>query len=130
MGAQNTDDDGINDLSRVVIGCALAVAATLGSGFVEKVYENALAYELGKRGLGVVQQSPVVVRYEGVVVGSYSSDLLVDGVVLVEIKAVVSLNTVHRAQCLNYLKATGLRLCLLLNFGPPRLEIKRIVRGL
>ena len=83
MGAQNTDDDGINDLSRVVIGCALAVAATLGSGFVEKVYENALAYELGKRGLGVVQQSPVVVRYEGVVVGSYSSDLLVDGVVLV-----------------------------------------------
>ena len=130
MGAQNTDDDGINDLSRVVIGCALAVAATLGSGFVEKVYENALAYELGKRGLGVVQQSPVVVRYEGVVVGSYTSDLLVDGVVLVEIKAVVSLNTVHRAQCLNYLKATGLRLCLLLNFGPPRLEIKRIVRGL
>ena len=130
MDAQNTDDDGINDLSRVVIGCALAVAATLGSGFVEKVYENALAYELGKRGLGVVQQSPVVVRYEGVVVGSYSSDLLVDGVVLVEIKAVVSLNTVHRAQCLNYLKATGLRLCLLLNFGPPRLEIKRIVRGL
>ena len=78
----------------------------------------------------MVQQSPVVVRYEGVVVGSYSSDLLVDGVVLVEIKAVVSLNTVHRAQCLNYLKATGLRLCLLLNFGPPRLEIKRIVRGL
>ncbi len=130
MDAQNTDDDGINDLSRVVIGCALAVAATLGSGFVEKVYENALAYELGKRGLGVVQQSPVVVRYEGVVVGSYTSDLLVDGVVLVEIKAVVSLNTVHRAQCLNYLKATGLRLCLLLNFGPPRLEIKRIVRGL
>ena len=130
MDAQDTDDDGINDLSRVVIGCALAVAATLGSGFVEKVYENALAYELGKRGLGVVQQSPVVVRYEGVVVGSYSSDLLVDGVVLVEIKAVVSLNTVHRAQCLNYLKATGLRLCLLLNFGPPRLEIKRIVRGL
>ena len=130
MDAKDTDDDGINDLSRVVIGCALAVAATLGSGFVEKVYENALAYELGKRGLGVVQQSPVVVRYEGVVVGSYSSDLLVDGVVLVEIKAVVSLNTVHRAQCLNYLKATGLRLCLLLNFGPPRLEIKRIVRGL
>ena len=126
----NANEDMANDLSRLVIGCALVVANTLGSGFVEKVYENALAYELRKRGLAVAQQDGIVVRYDGAVVGEYTTDLLVEEVVLVEIKAIVALATVHRAQCLNYLKATGLRLCLLLNFGPPRLEIKRIVQGL
>jgi len=130
MTAKNANEDRINELSRVVIGGALAVGNTLGSGFVEKVYENALAYELRKLGLAVAQQCGVVVRYAGVVVGDYTTDLLVEEVVLVEVKAVRALDGVHRAQCLNYLKATGLRLCLLLNFGQPRLEIKRVVQGL
>ncbi len=120
----------INDLSKLVIGCALAVANTLGVGFLEKVYENAHAYELRKRGLAVAQQRGVVVRYDGFIVGEYTTDLLMVDAVLVELNAVKALDTIHLAQCLNYLKATGLRLCLLLNFGKPRLEIKRVVHGL
>jgi len=100
----NANEARINDLSKLVIGCALAVANTLGSGFVEKVYENALAYELRKRGLAVVQQGGVVVRYDGVVVGDYTTDLLVEDAVLVELKAVKALDSIHLAQCLNYLK--------------------------
>jgi GxxExxY protein len=98
----------------------------LGAGFLEKVYENALALEIQKAGLKVLQQHPIQVWYDGVVVGEYFADLLVQDSVVVEIKAVRSLDETHWAQCLNYLKATGLRLCLLLNFGKPRLEIKRI----
>ena len=120
----------INELSNHIIGCALTVANTLGSGFVEKVYENALAHELRKNNLAVSQQLGVVVRYDGIIVGEYATDLLVEDMVLVELKAVMALNNIHRAQCLNYLKATGLRLCLLLNFATPRLEIKRVVRDL
>ena len=120
----------INDLSKRLIGCALAVAGTLGSGFVEKVYENALAYELRKRGLFVAQQYGAVVRYDDVIVGEYKTDLLVEDAVLVELKAIKALDEIHLAQCLNYLKATDLRLCLLLNFSQPRLQIKRVVRGL
>ena len=126
----NANEARINELSKRVIGCALAVANTLGSGFVEKVYENALAHELRKRGLAVVQQGAVVVRYDGVVVGEYTTDLLVEEAVLVELKAIKALDAIHLAQCLNYLKATDLRLCLLLNFGKPRIEIKRVVHGL
>jgi GxxExxY protein len=122
--------DEINDLAKRVIGCALVVAGTLGVGFVEKVYENALAHELRKKGLAVAQQHGVTVSYDGVVVGTYAADLLVEGAVLVELKAVRAFDAIHQAQCLNYLKATGLHLCLLLNFGKPRLEIKRIVQGL
>ncbi len=126
----NANEARINDLSKLVIGCALAVANTLGAGFVEKVYENALAYELRKRGLAVAQQRGVVVRYDGFIVGEYTTDLLVEDAVLVELKAVKALDTIHLAQCLNYLKAIDLRLCMLLNFGKPRLEIKRVVHGL
>jgi GxxExxY protein len=120
----------INDLSEPVIGCALAVSNTLGAGFVEKVYENALAYELRKRGLTVAQQGGVVVRYDGFIVGEYTTDLLAEDAVLVELKAVMALDTIHLAQCLNYLKATDLHLCLLLNFGRSRLETKCVVHGL
>ena len=130
MNANSTDEVRVNDLSKRVIGCALVVATTLGSGFVEKVYENALAYELRKRGLAVTQQGGVVVKYDGIIVGEYTTDLLVEDAVLVELKAVKALDNMHLAQCLNYLKATGLNLCLLLNFGQPRLEIKRVVQGL
>jgi GxxExxY protein len=86
-----------------------------------------LALELRKAGLAVEQQHNVTVYYDGVVVGTYAADLLVENAILVELKAVTALDTVHRAQCINYLKGTRLRLCLLLNFGNPRLEIKRVV---
>ena len=126
----DTNEARVNDLPKCIIGCALAVASTLGSGFVEKVYENALAYEIRKRGLAVAQQYGGIVRYDGVIVGEYAADLLVEDAVLVELKAVKALDDIHLVQCLNYLKATDLRLCLLLNFGQPRLQIKRVVRGL
>ena len=93
---------------------------------MEKVYENALAHELRKTGLTVMQQRGVTVTYDGVVVGDYCVDLLVEHVLMVELKTVKMLDEAHRAQCINYLKATDLQLCLLLNFGNPRLEIKRM----
>lgn len=120
MSLQNTDP-----LSERVIGCAFTVSNTLGVGFLEKVYENALAHELRKNGMTVQQQYAVEVRYDGVTVGEYVADLLIEGVLLVELKAIRQLDNVHEAQCLNYLKATGLKTCLLLNFGHPRIEIKR-----
>lgn len=123
-------EDRVNLLSRQIIGCALTVLQTLGAGFLEKVYENALVHELRKSGLVVSQQHRMTVRYDGTVVGDYTIDLLVQGCVLVELKVVKAINEIHRAQCLNYLKAAGLHLCLLLNFGRPRLEIRRVVLGL
>ena len=119
----------LNQFTEKVIGCVHRVSNTLGSGFLEKVYENALAIELRRAGLEVAQQYPIKVLYGGNVVGDYVSDLLVEKSVMLELKAVKRLDDVHSAQCLNYLKATGLTLCLLINFGNPRAEIKRIVHG-
>ena len=113
-----------------IIGGALTVLHALGTGFLEKVYENASVHELCKSGLAVSQQHPMVVRYDGIMIGEYTVDLLVEHIVLVELKVAKAIDEIHLAQCLNYLKATGLHLCLLLNFGKPRLEIKRIVLGL
>ena len=115
-----------NEITELVIGAAYQVANTLGSGFLEKVYENALTIEIRKSGLTAVQQHPVQVKYEGVVVGEFIADVLVQDEVLVELKAVKALDEIHLAQCLNYLKATGLHVCLLINFGNPRIEIKRV----
>ena len=122
--------DRANLLSKQIIGCALTVLHTLGTGFLEKVYENALVHELRKAGLTVSQQHRLVVRYDGITVGEYAIDLLVDHVILVELKVAKGIDQIHHAQCLNYLKAAGLALCLPLNFSSPRLEIKRFVRGL
>jgi GxxExxY protein len=118
--------DRLNDLSGNVIGCAFTVLNTLGAGFLEKVYENALAHELRMRRFAVEQQRGITVMYSGVAVGEYFVDLLVEEMLLVELKTVKALDEAHHAQCINYLKATDLRLCLLLNFGKPRLEIKRV----
>lgn len=114
-------------ITEKIIGCAYTVTNTLGSGFLEKVYENALAHEMRKAGLVVQQQVGVSVKYDGMVVGDYIIDLLVEGSVLVELKAVKAIDNVHFAQCMNYLKATGLEVCLLINFGMPRIEVKRIL---
>ena len=100
----------------------------MGAGFLEKVYENALAIELRKNGLEVKQQAPIKVVYEETVVGEYFADLLVSDLVIVELKAVKEISDAFAAQCLNYLKATGLPICLLMNFGKPRVEVKRYRR--
>jgi len=115
-------------LSERIIGCAYRVANTLGPGFLEKVYDNALAHELRKSGLGVVQQQGIEVHYDGVNVGEFVADMVVNGRIIVELKASRDLADIHAAQCLNYLKATGLPVCLLINFGKGKIEIRRFER--
>ena len=117
----------MSTLSERVLGCAVQVREALGCGFLEKVYENALVHELRKCGLHVEQQKAIPVRYDGIVVGDYVADLIVEGRILIELKAVSSFAAAHTAVCLNYLRATNLPLCLLLNFGRTRIEIKRLV---
>lgn len=122
----HTDQHGLDALSERIIGCAFRVAISLGAGFLEKVDENALAIALRRSGITVEQQKALEVRYEVQVFGEYVADLLVEGVVLVELKAVRELDSIHMAQCLNYLKAAHLNLCLLLDFGRPRVQVRRI----
>lgn len=118
----------LNELTKQVIGCAFKVSNTLGVGFVEKVYENALAHEMRKAGLLVAQQADIDVYYDSIIVGQFRADFIIAATLLVELKAIKGVGNPETSQCLNYLKATGLPLCLLLNFGQPRIEIKRIVR--
>ncbi len=122
-----TGNEELNQLTQKVIGCLYTVSNTLGGGFLEKIYQNAAAIELAKAGLVVRQQYPIQVKYEGIVVGEYFADLVVQNLVLVELKVVRLLDEVHAAQCLNYLRATGLPVCLLVNFYRPKLEIRRII---
>jgi len=123
----NTDEHRLNEITEIIIKYVYRVANTLGNGFLEKVYENALAHDLRKTGFLVEQQKGIQVRYDGVVVGDYMADILVQNTVLVELKVVKTLDTIHVAQCLNYLKATGFKVCLLLNFGTPRVQIRRLI---
>jgi GxxExxY protein len=122
------DETRLNEITQQIIGAAFKVSNALGCGYLEKVYENALAHELRKAGLKVAQQHPIPVHYDGVLVGDFYADLLVEEEVLVELKAVRTFDPVHEAQCLNYLKGTGLQVCLLMNFGKPRVEVKRFRR--
>lgn len=121
------DRERINGITHLIIGAAQQVSTKLGQGFLEKVYENALAVELGKNELVVLSQPSVAVKYDGVVVGEYIPDLIVEDRIIVEVKAVDFLERAHRLQCVNYLRATGHRVCLLLNFGQRRLEVRRLV---
>jgi len=118
-----------NHITEKVIGCAFTVSNKLGSGFLEKVYENALALEIRKSGLNVKQQHPILVFYDNEVIGEFVCDLLVENCVMVELKTVKNLDDIHMAQCLNYLRATGMQICLLINFYKARIEIKRIVNN-
>ncbi len=117
----------LNEITQKIIGCAYTVSNTLGIGFVEKVYENALAHALRQSSLRVAQQWPINVRFDGVLVGEFCADLLVEERVLVELKAVGMLVKERTAQALNYLRASGLELCLLINFGKPKIEIQRLL---
>jgi len=114
-------------LSERVIGCAMSVGRNLGHGFLERVYEAALAIELDEAGISYERQRSVAVRYRGRIVGEYVCDFVIDGRLLLELKALAAVNRDHEAQVMNYLKATGLTVALLLNFGTPRLGVRRIV---
>ena len=117
----------INDLTHQVIGCAFKVHRVLGSGFLEKVYENALTLELKKQGIDARQQVRLHVWYEGERVGVYFPDLWIEGQLIVELKAVVSLIPEHELKLLHYLRATDIDNGLLINFGDT-VQIKRKFR--
>jgi GxxExxY protein len=112
------------ELTKKVIGFAFKVHNSLGSGFLEKVYENALRIELSGAGLRVEQQRPIQVYYQGEVIGDFVSDLLVEKRLVVELKAIEKLTKLHEAQLVNYLTATGLDIGLLIDFGKS-VQIKR-----
>jgi GxxExxY protein len=123
----NANERRLDAITEKIIGCAFKVSNALGTGFLEKVYENALAHELRKLGFVVQQKEPLQVIYDGVVVGKYEVDLLVEKSAIVEVKAATGLIEVHMAQCMNYLRATGLRVGLVINFATPKIVIKRVV---
>ncbi len=99
-----------------------------GYGFLEKVYENAMMMLLRREGISAQQQAPITVYFDGEAVGDYYADILVEDKIILELKAIEKITDVHRAQTLHYLKATGLQLAMLLNFGKERLEHERFVQ--
>jgi GxxExxY protein len=126
----NTNDSGFFDsLTERVLGAVLEVSNTLGTGFLEKVYERALVRELRLRDIKADAQVAFKVTYKGHPVGEYFADILVEDVLVIELKCVERLTNEHSAQCINYLRASGRTLCLLVNFQKPRAEWKRIVHG-
>ena len=117
----------INELTYQIRGAVFEVNQVLGSGFLEKVSENALLVELRQREVKAESQVPIEVKYKGQVVGEYFADIVVEGQVIIELKAVEQIQKIHEAQLLNYLKATGYKIGLLINFTHPKAEIKRFV---
>jgi GxxExxY protein len=113
-------------ITEKIIGASFEVINELGFGFVESVYEKALIIQLSELGLRVERQVPLTVCFKGLVVGEFCADLLVEGKVIVELKAVKALLNEHSAQLINYLKGTGIEVGLLINFGRPKLEYKRL----
>jgi GxxExxY protein len=120
----------INDLTYAINGAVFEVNRVLGPGFLEKVYENAVLIELKSRGLKAESQVPIKVLYKEDVVGEYVADILVEERVIVELKTVERLEKIHEAQLLNYLRATGLNIGMLVNFRHTKVEIKRLVHNL
>ena len=118
----------LEGLTRSIIGCAFSVSNELGSGFLESVYENAMVVALHAQGIAVRAQASINVYFREEEVGVFFADLLVEDQVIVELKAVKALAPEHQAQVINYLKATGIDTGLLLNFGRPRLEYRRLTR--
>lgn len=118
------------ELTRRIIGCAYKVFNALGHGFLESVYENAMLIELRKAELPTENQFPIKVFYDGQVVGKFEADLFVAGAVIVELKAVSALLRAHEVQLVNYLKATGIDVGLLINFGEQKVEVRRKLRVL
>jgi GxxExxY protein len=117
------------ELSYAIVGAAMEVHRVLGPGFLEKVYQEALAHEFTLRGIAFVPQKPLPVYYKGVLVGDYQADFVVEELIILEIKALASLATAHAAQARNYLAATGFRLAILCNFGEKSLHYERVVNS-
>lgn len=117
----------INDVTYAINGAIFEVNRVLGPGFLEKVYENALLVELKRRGLKAETQLPIQIQYKGQIVGEYIADIVVEDQVIIELKSVDQLQKIHEAQILNYLKATGFKIGLLINFKHPKAEIKRFI---
>jgi len=113
------------DLTHKIIGCAMKVHSTLGSGFQEKIYQRALAIEMEKQGLGFTREQEMTISYEGIDIGTRRVDFFVETNIMVEIKAVSELNDAHLAQAINYLEAYNLPIGLLINFGSKSLTFKR-----
>lgn len=118
-----------SELTEKIIRCVYEVFAELGAGFLEKVYENALVVRLKEIGLSVVQQVPLAVLYHGICVGEYFADIVVEDTVIVELKALSELAKVHEVQLVNYLKATGKEVGLLVNFGDKVKIVRRVHSG-
>jgi len=121
--------DNLNEITEKIIGAAYKVSNTLGSGFLEKVYENALFIEIKKAGLIVAKQHALQVFYDDQVVGDYFVDLFIENEVVVELKTAKVITDIHQAQLMNYLIACNRRCGLIINFGKPRVEIKRMLNG-
>lgn len=118
------------DLTYKIIGIGMKVHSTLGHGFLEKVYENSMMVALRSAGIFAEQQVPIKVVFEGVIVGDYFADILVEKKVILELKACERITDIHKAQALNYLKATGIDLALILNFGAKSFEHHRLINRL
>ena len=114
------------DISRKVIGCAMRVHSTMGCGFLEKVYANALAIELQERSVTFQREVRLLVRYHEIIVGKYFADLIVENSLLLEIKAIRSLDSASESQLVNYLNASQIQTGLLINFGSNSLQFKRM----
>ncbi len=125
----NADQTCLDSLTEKVLAAVFEVSNTLGAGFLEKVYQRALLRELGLRGIRATAEASFAVVYKGYSVGEYFADLLVEDVLVLELKCAERLANEHTAQCLNYLRASGRTVCLLVNFQKPRVEWKRIVLG-
>ncbi|MEO5374335.1 MAG: GxxExxY protein [Alphaproteobacteria bacterium] len=121
-------DPHLDDLTGRIIGAAFTVSNTLGHGFLESVYKNALVEELLNGGMRVAKEKAFRITYREKDVGLYVADLVVEDAVIIELKAIDALSSAHRAQLLNYLSASGLPVGLLMNFGRPRLEVRRVIR--
>ena len=122
-----TDKHQFEELSRKIIGAAINVHKELGPGFLENIYEEALKIELSEHGINFEFQKEVKIKYMGIDIGTHRLDLLVENRIIIELKAVKELADIHFAQLRSYLKATGLKVGLLLNFAKPTIDIKRIV---
>lgn len=120
----------IDEKIQLIVGAAFEVSNQLGCGFLEKVYERALLVELNCRGMIVEQQIGLPVYYKDKQVGDFVADLMVEKRILVELKCVDALINIHTAQCINYMKASGLKVCLLVNFQHPRIQWKKLVNDL
>ena len=130
MPLETDTQESLDQLTETVISAVFEVSNTLGAGFLEKVYERALLLELKLRGIQVKPQASFPVRYKGQRIGDFYADLLIENILVIELKCTDRLTNEHMAQCINYLKVSGLHLCLLVNFQKPSVEWKRIVLNL